>query len=167
VLDDFKRFQWTSNRRSLPDTIWAGMVQAWQIGGSVGGAACARRSRSTAAARRLERIQKLREAHRGLIDALPIPEFAQGVWPTDAGAHAVHHSGGGRCWPSCIAAKRCSTRAPWRRWDRGDSQLNGRRSSGGRVYRGSAPSTARGDRGIVVNVLVMPSPGMDGGRWRR
>ncbi len=167
VLDDFKRFQVDfQSALSAIDTIWAGMVQAWQqIGGSVG-----RRSIRTQEPfykqlrGELERIQKLREAHQGLIDALPIPEFAHGgLVDQMLGRMQALNSGSGKVLAFL---------------HRGEAVLNARAvkalgptfveranraqgfASGGFVS--PAAGAAGLNRGnVTINVLVVPASGMD------
>ncbi len=165
VLDDFKRFQVDfQSALSTIDTTWAGMVQAWQqIGGSVG-----RRSIRTQEPfykqlrGELERIQKLREAHQGLIDALPIPEFAQGGLVDQMLARMQSiNSGGGKVLAFL---------------HRGEAVLNARavQALGPSFVEAAnrAPAFQRGgivggrpaagdQRPVTINVLVVPSPGMD------
>ncbi|HXE75314.1 MAG TPA: hypothetical protein VNN18_06745 [Candidatus Xenobia bacterium] len=165
VLDNFKRFQvdFQSALAAL-DSIWAGMVQAWrEIGGSVG-----RRSiRSQEPFYRqlraeLQRIQKLRQANQSLLEALPIPEFAQGglVDQTLARLQSIH-AGSGKVLAFL---------------HRGEAVLNARavqslgpvaihhlnrapHFQGGGFVGGRLPT---GDsRPVNINVLVVPAPGMD------
>ena len=167
VLDDFKRFRVDfQSALSTVDSIWAGMVQAWQqIGGSVG-----RRSIRTQEPfykqlrGELERIQKLREAHQGLIEALPIPEFAQGgLVDQILGRMQSVTSGGGKVLAflhrgeAVLNARAVASLGPT-----AIQQLNraqGFASGGFTSPAGGAAGLNRGN--VSINVLVMPSSGMD------
>lgn len=163
LLEDFKKFQVEfQSAIGGVDSLWAGMVQAWQqIGGSVG-----RRSIRTQEPfykqirAELERIQKIREQRLGVIEGLPIPEFATGGF---VGRLSAISSAQGKILAFLHQGEAVlNARAVERLGPGFIEQVNRAPSlqSGGTLGARFIPSAAEGPQ-VIVNVLIVPAPGMD------
>ncbi len=161
ILDDYKKFQVEfQSALSGIDSLWAGMVEGWQqIGGSVG-----RRSIRTQEPfykqirDEIQRIQKIRDQRLGVIEGLPIPEFAMGGF---VGQMSAIHSTQGKLLAFLHQGEAVlNARAVQRLGPSFIQQANRAPSmqSGGFV---GGSQTGMSGPPINIYVLIVPSAGMD------